>query len=200
MEKYMKKVVALFTAIISINLFAAPVPQNEIDRLNAILALMPSEYISAQVISAEKDDVTKKITAISATATILVNENPVTTNLTLKSLGDNQIYVLGDVTGQLSEKPLTATQILALTAMAKPFVTRLNDSDDFEATLASVTSITSTDIQVLIKSLQGENFDEVMMNLSIPKESTMITGGFEGTLYYKDGLIKLIATLLRNSK
>lgn len=195
----MKKLTAALTLLISINLFAAPVPQIEIDRINAILALMPSDYISAKIISAEKDDTTQKITAISAQAVILVNENPVTTNLTLKSLTENQIYVLGDITGQLSEKPLTRTQILALTAMAKPFITRVNDSEDFEASLTTITSILSTEIQVLIKSLEGDNFDEVIMNLSIPKESAMITGEFEGTLFYKESLVKLIAELLRNS-
>lgn len=196
----MKKVTAVLALLMSISMFAAPVPQVEIDRLNAILALIPSEYISAKVISAEKDDTTKKITAISAQAIILVNEKSVTTNLTFKLLTENQIYILGDITGQLSEKPLTRTQILALTAMVQPFITKINDTENYQATLTRVTSIANTDIQVLIKSLNQDNFDEVMINLSIPKNTAMITGEFEGTLYYKESLVKLIAQLLKNSK
>ncbi len=194
----MKKVITALALLVSMNLLAAPVPQNEIDRLNAVLAFMPSEYVSIKVISAEKDEATQKLTAISAKGTFLVKEeSEVTLSLGLRKISNDQVYVSGDITGSISKKPLTKTQVLALLTMATPYITQLNDSENYDAILFHDTTNAGTNIDLLIESVKSESFDEIKMSAFIPQDSTIITGGFAGTLYFKESLAKLITNIIK---
>ena len=194
----MKKVITALALLVSMNLLAAPVPQNEIDRLNAVLAFMPSEYVSIKVISAEKDEATQKLTAISAEGTFLVKEeSEVTLSLGLRKISNDQVYVSGDITGSISKKPLTKTQVLALLTMATPYITQLNDSENYDAILFHDTTNAGTNIDLLIESVKSESFDEIKMSAFIPQDSTIITGGFAGTLYFKESLAKLITNIIK---
>lgn len=190
----MKFLFVLFSLAISLQLFAAPVPQADLDKINAfILKLQEAEGSLedgfVEITAADKND-SGEVTALEAELTM---EDLGSALFALEVDGDQidfQVVVEGDLKGEITKGEVEQL-ILMIASFATEIATEVNEEGSYTAEFEYTNNSTEATAVVLIEPVnQDDPLESVLGEVNYNKETMVITGSVEAVLNSGDEMVQ----------
>jgi len=182
-------------------ILAAPLPQSEIDRYNALLSFLGNEQVSVRIIAGETNDETGKVTSLD-TETQIINDEGVDISMSigLERKNPEQVEFRGGLSGLVTEKPISQAQIIAALAAAHPVILYINNQKRYFADLEHTTNRKETSLFLTIKALEEEQIlSEFDISVTIPRKTKILSSNIRGLLNSEKELFVILQELIKKS-